>query len=679
MDPTIPRAGKTAEERIAAFKAKLQQKNYATNPAQNLLFGIILHAAQGLAQDRELSSLEKDLLKPLYTLIDEAEIKEYGKVFREAKHTPQANAIRHIFPTAILNISDEQPYTDNRLKEDLMGLKSEIQALPEYQEFVASGTTIQNPRELEEVIPEASPNLGDIIMLKKKDTYKDQKIPFSTEVRQATTTARGIRLRLSYFYCARKGKDSFFGPRNEIYFGVSSGADGGDMVSHKTREYGEIVTGSRRWFDANTLLFEGMVNNDMTYHMECWESDQSGSSFYNAMKSTLKDISVYCFDTARSAGGLDGYSWSNSDGRIMLLLGLAGAAAKAIESLIGLIRNDDDLVKQKDVGGTLWDIDILLTNARREGYINFDGGNSGQHHVFIRREMHPTSTGEVRINRYPKGEWSDRIRVTEGQPRSADGMSMVVFKGRLWGFFCEPSNSRIRALILSEDKTAWLDRGYISNWKSDHRPGMATFNGRLYLCHSSISDHTLLISSTADGSTWTTPQGIRGASTRCFIDIAGFNGALYVAHTDANANGITHKPVYIAKSTNGTDWTSWAEVPNVLTYEGPTLCAWGDWLMLGCLMIGGPVLKYLQTNGEWSVTFGLPEEDIGSRVCFAVLAGQLLAAFRDTTRVGHYLIYYLEPDYIARKVTMQDSYAFSEPVIAEFEGDLWMASSDSEL
>jgi hypothetical protein len=347
----------------------MRYQRAASNKAANLMYGVGLHAASRFAAGKPLSQFEEGLLTSFRIMATDAEIKDYGRMFDQAKaqgrHGSSPNAI---VPEQVFNLPDA-PYTRDDYLRDIRALAPEIASQDNIETVDLSKTGGQYTGNPEIARRQYEAGFGAARFTasgRKRDSVR-------------TNAEEYVAIKMLNFRCIKSSGDVWLGPRDEIYWCWGAASDGGHKTSHRTGQFGSIEDGSKRNFPDPTLLFEGSVRDSVEAHVEVWEEDDSGHGFEDKLRQTMADIAQKCFETA-----VDIMDSSTESQKAAAIVALIGAVAGFVSLLIGWFQNEDDLVKQLTFS---WDVDAIRTilddwSLPQLGII-FDGGSVGKHELTL--------------------------------------------------------------------------------------------------------------------------------------------------------------------------------------------------------------------------------------------------------------------------------------------------------
>ncbi|KAF7870189.1 uncharacterized protein EAF02_009379 [Botrytis sinoallii] len=422
-----------------------------------------------------------------------------------------------------------------------------------------------------------------ITVLSAPDIEEKENEPIQAEEeRKASTTSNSpnsnaitnvvneFKLTLQRFKCHRKQIDSLTGPRNEIYWGLAAGSDVRDKESFRTGKYGEIVNGSERTM--GQTFFNGAVKEHFAGHIECWEQDDSGDSFYNRMVQTLKDISDFAIDAAVKANSADDWGDEHgSTGKAAAILALVGICGRLVAALLEWLTNDDDLVIRREIAFTKPTLIAWSKRTNSELSFMFDGAHQGKHELWIKCEAFPHSTGILRGWKVISGTRWD-APVVAGS--ALDGISLANFNNELCGVFLE-LNGVFHWTKYDGSNRKWSSPIPIVNGtiRSGSCPTVATHGDRLYCMYRHHESDKLYCISAATGSNWTSPALVAG-TTGATIDgpaLCGHNDRLIAVHRGVHDN------LWYNTSSDGETWTTPTEISSrYRTNKSPALFVYNN-------------------------------------------------------------------------------------------------------
>ncbi|TGO31648.1 hypothetical protein BHYA_0456g00010 [Botrytis hyacinthi] len=377
----------TPEERAAELRARLSGQvpnrtsrngNRTASNAPNPMLAAALHAASRDANGAQLSPMEARLVRMLKTFATDQEVAGYGKMYTETKNQAGKGTLSGtIFSGAALSMNADTAYTDKHMIADARAMTADLLAMPENK--IIDITTIDAECSDSAEYAEALSGAGSgITVFNAPEAGED-----NSKSNAAPKASKKFTLMLDRFKCHRKQADSITGPRNEIYWAVACGSDQQDKYSFQTDEYGKVNSGDTR--DMKLEYFYGHVEGFLAGHIECWEADDSGDSFYSRLTQTLNDISDFSIEAAVNANAAD--DWGDeygSTGKAAAILALVGICGKLVAALIAWLTNDDDLVFRREIAFTKSALNAWERRSNKEMSFMFDGGSQGKHELWIR-------------------------------------------------------------------------------------------------------------------------------------------------------------------------------------------------------------------------------------------------------------------------------------------------------
>ena len=229
--------------------------------------------------------------------------------------------------------------------------------------------------------------------------------------------------------------------------------------------------------------------------------------------------------------------------------------------------------------------------------------------------------------------------------------AMAEFKGRLYIAFQANDPSHSLYVTSSSDGKTWttpavgypgIQIGGTPNINpvdgSVATPtvlAMAEFNGRLYIAfQANDSSHSLYLTSSSDGTTWTTPAvGYPGIQIGGAPAMAAFNGYLYIAF---QANDPSHS-LYVTRSSDGSTWTTPAvEFAGITIGSAPTMSVRNQTLFLAFQANDSSHLLYVTETSDgtnWLTPASrYPDINVGNAPALTTLNNQLYLAFQANDR-----------------------------------------------
>lgn len=692
---------KSRAERIESVRASLGPQSRLSNkpqPAENLFVGIALHAASRKSKGLELSELEAKLVGSFSLFADDEEISDYGRIFDEAKS--QKGTLSTIFPTAVTILSEEQSYTKEDFKRDIKSLIPEITAQSNHQ--IVDLTKLDGDCvDTEEYISAVSQAGGGVTIFTAgtaspaypaSEESSNVKIETSHYDDNIIHTKEPMHTKLVFdrFKCHRRSGEL---GHDEIYWGYASGADDNTGKHVMTREYGSISTGSQPRFDANTILFEGNVLETLTGHIECWEADDSSGGWYNSFRDFLRNASEYCIDAAVDAAEEGGFG--DEEGATewaAAVLALAAIVGALLSQLLGLIRNDDDLVFKRDFGFSRNALIWFWSRPNQELSMMFDGGGGGKHELWIRRIFDDSkSTMGKLVCRKPDGQIS-----SVADTKSPTGLTVVEFNGILYALF---SNFAGTLCVASTSTGATWNSPVTLRQLSRYRPAAVVYRGQIHVACTTETGRPYLIRSDdpLNAASWEQVafMGSEGTATSDTPMLVVLGDSMFALHQGNDY----YRKAYWVMTSDPTSW-DWQPVPVSLDSLGPIttvvgapgLCWSGRMASvliafnLTTPLTGGQrnmleIWAYEIIKKEWTHLYSFSEYSASSGLCLydSGLSGSyvgLCYASTDVERKVNTLWFKTHDPSDHYEEKLEDTSSMAGPVIFNYNGGLYYAWSD---
>ncbi|MFD5513592.1 hypothetical protein ACFWIB_38470 [Streptomyces sp. NPDC127051] len=562
-------AGTTSvEERVERLKGLLTGQSSSTRAVRalspgdgyaNLLLGAALHGADGRRQGRTLTDLEGLLVDALGTIMEDAELKEWGRAYRE---TVQGSPMTLIVPKVIADLPAGTGYSVADLERVLPQLSAEVAKAPNVNllslEDLAAGRQVEDQEFLDGMqacgfavtgvarYPDAGPGEGE----------------------EAPASWR-VRLQMEKFYVERAVGDQG-GGRDEIYFTAASSAGGGGGQTFTSEEFGAVKKGQTRTFNANRKVFldeDAGPTGLAVSSIQVWEADQSSSRWYDALQKSLN----------RAVEEIDSLL-NNPVGAILdpipLPLTIAYEVAKVFIALMDTLRNNDDLSCSRTFVLTRDDMAILGHQGSAEWNFNGDGWHKLTVRYTGERPVYPT--GAIEIISRPQGatpgdagEWDAPIPL--GWKTSATP-ALAVYHGALHTLFPRAGDNQL--LWSRYDGTAWSTPQPIGSAYTGQPPALAVHDDCLHALYTG-GDHNVYHAWCYD-TRWSPIRPIPDWSSPLGPALAELDGTLWAAATGGNV-------VHYADYVSGTTWNPAQPVPTSGTtaHSAPALgLADGEWITI---------------------------------------------------------------------------------------------------
>ncbi|MCX5203426.1 hypothetical protein OG897_18485 [Streptomyces sp. NBC_00237] len=401
----------TQAERIKRLRAQLQGlkplgtfggAKVAPAAATGLLYGVMLRGAARMADGRELTDLETQMVKFLRPLASEEEIRELGRVFADE----QSSHALGMFPDVLTSRGMEQGYAFEDLVKDLPALRADVAAQPNLSlvdlDRLDEGAPLDSP----EFIEGMSAYGHGVTVVTASDHHPDAR---------ATAKPEQVLVELKAYSCQRESNEL---GDDELYWAHSASSDKAGKQSGVTREYGDVATGDYRALDAGTVLFNGQVDKFLTAHIICWEADHSSSQWRDDMHDTMRKISDILFEMADKLAQYGGHFPVPEYHDLIDYFEIVGMIALAIAALLELFRNHDDEVAARTFVFDRAALGKWANDLNAIANFEFDGGSEG-HFTLIAKatssiNARPRATSMPRVLPGGQHTWSPDVPFPSG-------------------------------------------------------------------------------------------------------------------------------------------------------------------------------------------------------------------------------------------------------------------------
>ncbi|UQI46006.1 hypothetical protein M1P56_17440 [Streptomyces sp. HU2014] len=561
-----------------------------------MLFGALLRAAARLDAGMELTDLEARLLAPLGHMFSEEELREVGRVFTEessVRHAPQ------VFPQTLV----ARPLAEGYSTADL------VKDLPQMEDVSAQ----PNINVVDIGAGEGEENLGGEEFGRAVEAagYGITLVTSSAPAGQQPSGALHARILMDKFHCvdATNGEPG----RDEIYWAMSSGADGGDKHAQRTGEYGATSTGDWHTFRAHErTLFDGAVTTSVGCHIACWEADDSTSGFYSEMDRKLRIISEELWQFAAFIEPFPPGQFESTAEWIKLGALIAGLIA----DLIAWLRNDDDFIQEHTLVFDRTALTLLATQPDKTRTLDFVG-DGGIFRLYLKWGG-ATPGHTINIFSGGKGVWTPPVQAWPGSATpSAPALAMHDAK-----MYCAVRGFNDRIFISRRDNASWTRFTEVS-WgqATGYAPALCSFDGKLYLAHTG-KDGYAYVSASTGGTTWSQPVRVAAAGTT--------GPALTVRSNALHYAFSRGSQMLITFSGDGTAWHPPAAVTGLgalATGHAPALATLDNKLYLAYRDSGGRVGVTMNDATRWNTPAYLRGRTLDAPA-LAVRGNQMLCAIR---------------------------------------------------
>jgi hypothetical protein len=608
-----------------------------------LLYGVLLRAAARHEAGLELTPLEAGLLGPLGYLLSPQEIGEVGCVYAEEAAAGRAQGV---LPGALAARPLEQGYAADDLFAALAAM-DDPRGQPNVQVVDAATTTGEMD--------------GEGFARASREAGFGVTMVTSSEAAALTDTAAPYHARIvaDHFYCKDDtGEDT----KDEIYWALAAGADGGDQKSTRTKEYGSGKADTTWTFADGTVLFDGMLSKTLSCHIACWEADQSDDEFYEEMERKLRIISEELWKFGEAIEDYPVGQWENTADWIKF----GSLIARLIAELVEFFRNEDDLVQERTL---VFDRAALVTLANRPGQTDwwlFAGAGGGKFHLHLKW----AGRGDTRLlstTTANGSSWSTDTPFPAGFPSGAtlDAPALAAYDNKL---FCmvRSGSSGEDLRWASFNGTAWSAFSPLGEAKSPSSPALAVHNGKLYSLHRSQAGQ--LYWASFDGARWSGYALVPG-NQRTFTApaLASYNGRLYCMVRGSNLFFPTYD-LYWA-SFDGATWSGFTQLPGK-SPSAPALAAFNNKLFAVHRGIDDALYWTVLNGTTWGEYQQLPSGKTSAAPALAVHGADLYCAVRGAGETEG-LFWTIPSGSTWKTFTRIDASSTAAPALASYNGKLY--------
>ncbi|AYV32324.1 hypothetical protein EES41_36815 (plasmid) [Streptomyces sp. ADI95-16] len=558
----------SSQERIERLKALLTGKSSSgrvgaalssSGTYGNLLLGVALHGADRVREAKTLTDLERLLVDALGTVIEAAEVKEWGAAYRATVRTAAPGTL--IVPEEITKRPSSTGYSMVDLEQVMPQLTKEAFEAPNLSlltaEDIAAGRIEEDP-----AFVEAMGERGFAVTGVAR--YPDSAGATRAAAAGAKPAAESwrVKMEMENFHVVRAVGDQG-GGRDEIYFTAASsvgGDDGGE--SFVSEEFGAVKKNQTRNFSASRKVFldKQSTSDLMITNIQVWEADQSNSKWYDQLQFSL-NTAVTQIDRL-----LNNPVAVIAD-PIPLEVAIAYEVAKVFIGLMDALRNKDDLSCSRTFVLTRNDMAVLHHKPDLEW--NFNG--DGHHKLRVRYtgERPKWPTGHIEITSRAEGNPSEWSAAAWSAPiplgwKTTTRPAIASYRGDLYTVFSRPGDNRI--VWCRYDGAAWTAPLTLQGAASDQPSALAVHNDQLHCMYTGGDRH--LYHTWFDGQEWIPEQKITTAWTSEYgPSLAEFDGVLWSAHNGAGQ-------VYLSPCRGG--WNDAQLVKTASVHSAPALSAWDN-------------------------------------------------------------------------------------------------------
>ncbi|MEU8548046.1 hypothetical protein AB0C81_13775 [Streptomyces roseoverticillatus] len=450
----------------------------ASGPYGNVLLGAMLHGADRKRQGKTPTDLEQVLLDALGEVLPDAEMRQWGGVYREAV---AAQGRLTTVPETITRRTVGQGYALADLRQDLQ---------PVIDEALASANV-----QILDPFAAAEGQGDDQAFL---EAMRERKFAVTAYARAAepmpnaeAPAAFRAKLEMESFYVDRTVGDGAGGD-DEIYWTAATSAGKGTGGTFKSQEFKAVKKGQTFTFaSSNRLLFDQSTDGFLSASIQCWEKDQSNQAWYNELAKALLDA-LKVIDLYMTVDGL-------SFGGVPLWAGMAFEIAKIFLFVMEVWRNFDDLSCDRMIGLDRHDLSVMY----HRGHANWNFNGDGYHTLRVKysgtRPAFPAATLEIARTTPNNTSW-DMIPVSLDW-QSVTPPAMAVYQNKLHAVFSRPGDN---ALMWSRlNGTTWSRPAHVKESFSVRQAALAVTDGKLVCYLTSLDGWSRIVK--FDGASWATP------------------------------------------------------------------------------------------------------------------------------------------------------------------------------
>lgn len=564
----------TAQERLERVRADLSgartdsraQRRLRLGRSQNLLTGVMLRAAERQEAGLGLTGLEERLLGALRAVLPREEVADFGRAYREATQ----KGVVEWLPETFTARSAQDGYAMADLVRDMAAGSKEILAQP--------NVSVVNVADLGE-----EDSFDSQEFTAAMTEYGTGATVVTAPAGPETDSAQAVyaQLRATKFHCVRGTGDTFFGPRDEIYWVAGSGSDSREKMTYSSAEYGSIEAGVTRWFPGDAILFRGEVTKALFANIECWERDEGG--IWEELKNTLFKVAETCVDAAVDIT-------ENGESQDAGLAVIVALVAALLGALLAWLINDDDLIGERTIAFDRAALAALAARPNSENYWSFNG--IGHCQLYLRHE-----NPALKYTKLTGSTWSSPAPVADRMSAVGPGVAVHGGDGKLYSTFRGLGNTNLYVTTLTG--TSWSPAARLSNCNSLDAPALAYYNGKLYCVFRGANGDEHLYYSVLNDGRWSNATKFGAHTSAAGPALAVHNNKLYCMHRGGGNDQSLWDTTF-----DGTRWSPDAELRHQRSATGPALAVLNG--TLHCVHRGANSDDqhlwhfYLGSNGNWT-------------------------------------------------------------------------------
>ncbi|MFF2752077.1 hypothetical protein ACFVVA_41895 [Kitasatospora sp. NPDC058048] len=532
---------KETEERLERLQGLLSgargesraARNLARVPKANVLFGVLLHAADRLRQAEELTELEEALLEPLRDGLGEEEVREWGRVYRESVTAGVASVGVH---QSLRDRTVSQGYGWEDLAADLPAVTEEWKAQSNWSvvgpQALAGGGDFDSPEFIE-----GMREWGFAVTLPAHLAGDGQVGQAVEETPQEGEKAPGyFRLEYESFHVHRVVGDG--SGRDEIRWLSGGRSDlGARCVPFVSYEFGGHETGAGQTpvFKGWRMLFEGNTGLGLATNVACWEwdtGDGTVNSFQEAMATLSNNL---IFNTI----------WDAVGAAAPTVIGLLMEATSLAVTITNLVARND-LSCSRTLLLDQATLAMLSHRGSAQWHFNGDGHHELKVGFYGERVPFPAGTLEyaVRSRALGVGVWTGPVALPWP---STSAPALAAHAGRLYAAFVSPDEQAVMWASMDGNGN-WTVPEQLGRDESYVAPALTSAHGKLIYAVTGKDDRVYFRTYTPSGG-WTGAIKLPGGTPHS-PTLATFANRAWLAHVGFDSR-IYHS-VY-----NGSSWTAW--------------------------------------------------------------------------------------------------------------------------
>ncbi|MFZ3492341.1 hypothetical protein ACODT5_03710 [Streptomyces sp. 5.8] len=437
-------------------------RNLARVPRANVLFGVLLHAADRLRQGERLTELEELLLGTLEGVLPKEEVLEWGRVYRESV---TARKVLVGVPEVVTSRPVSQGYGYADLEQDLPAVAEEWMAQPNWSvatpEALASGEDFDSPEFIEGMREWGFGVTVPAWLTASGEERAGRELPEGER-------AAEYRFRLEYenFYVHRVVGDGWPTTRDEIRWLSGGQSDLRPAVPFLSQEFGGETAQAGRTPAFYTsyrdrVAFDGAADKGLVLNVACWEWD-TGDGQDDSFREAMNKLNQNALFT---------HLWTVIGAAVPDIIGLLMDITATAITIVNLVAKND-LSSSRTFYLDQPTLAAMAYNGTTRWHFNGDG-----HH-----ELRVKVTGDIPM---PVGtlEYAVRTGNTWGTPaelpwQSITPPALASYNNKLYALFVRPDDKAVMWTRLEGD--TWKTPAQVGGDASVFAPALAVKDGKLF-------------------------------------------------------------------------------------------------------------------------------------------------------------------------------------------------------